>query len=260
MTFKPYPHARGDGSLGEGWAMLRARVARRMALGLFSERVSIGLTRDLSVAVEPPAAKIPVRLRDFRPDDLPVLFPVGGDKAAERERDDVRWRLRAAAHGVLPSRCFVLVDEVSGRPCHIQWLTGPGYGDAIRRTGALPVLSAEEAMLENAFTPASFRGLGVMAAAVYLIAERARLWASDAWWPSSTPTTRPPQGGSTGGLHTLFDPDQTPVRLRHLPHSPIRSERGARASRREHHAEGRWRRRRGRHSLERGRTKGGVAG
>lgn len=174
MTFKPYPHARGDGSLGEGWAMLRARVARRMALGPFSERVSIGLTRDLSVAVEPPAARIPVRLRDFRPDDLPALFPVGGDKAAERERDDVRWRLRAAAHGVLPSRCFVLVDEVSGRPCHIQWLTGPGYGDAIRRTGALPVLAADEAMLENAYTPASFRGLGVMAAAVHLIAERAR--------------------------------------------------------------------------------------
>jgi len=74
MTFKPYPHARGDGSLGDGLAMLRARVARRMALGLFSERISIGFGRDMSVAVEPPAARIPVRLREFQPDDLPALF------------------------------------------------------------------------------------------------------------------------------------------------------------------------------------------
>jgi len=174
MTFKKYPNARGDGSLGDGLAMLRARVARRMALGLFSERISIGFGRDMSVAVEPPAARIPVRLREFQPDDLPALFPVGGDKAAERECDDVRWRLRAAAHGVLPSRCYVLVDVESDRPCHIQWLTDPGYGDAIRRSGALPVLATDEAMLENAFTPMGFRGLGVMAAAVHLIAERAR--------------------------------------------------------------------------------------
>lgn len=174
MTFKPYPHARGDGSLGDGLAMLRARVARRIALGPYSRRVSIGFGRNLSVAIEPPVAKIPVRLRDFRPDDLAALFPSGGDEAAKRERDDVEWRLRAAAHGVLPSRCYVLEEVRSGRPCHVQWLTDPGYGDAVRRSGALPVLAADEAMLENAFTPKGFRGLGAMAAAVYLIAERAR--------------------------------------------------------------------------------------
>jgi len=82
--------------------------------------------------------------------------------------------LRAAAHGVPPSRCYVLEEVRSGRPCHVQWLTDPGYGDAVRRSGALPVLAADEAMLENAFTPKGFRGLGAMAAAVYLIAERAR--------------------------------------------------------------------------------------
>lgn len=49
----------------------------------------------------------------------------------------------------------------------------PGYGDAIRRAGALPALTAEEALLENAFTPVEYRGLGIMAVAVHLIAERA---------------------------------------------------------------------------------------
>lgn len=174
VTLKPYPHDRGDGSLEQGLAMICAKVARRLALGPYSKRISIGLRRDLSVAVDPPTARIPVGLREFRLDDLPALFPAGGDAASERERSDVEWRLRAAAHGLLPSQCYVVVDERSGRPCHMQWLTGPGYGDAIRRSGALPTLAADEAMLENAFTPVAFRGLGIMALAVHMIAERAR--------------------------------------------------------------------------------------
>lgn len=89
MTSKPYPRAGGDGSLGGGLAALRAKVARRVALGPYSKRVSLGFRRDLSVAVDPPSARIPVRLRNFRPDDLRDLFPAGGDAAAERERADV---------------------------------------------------------------------------------------------------------------------------------------------------------------------------
>lgn len=175
MTLKPYPHAGGDWSLGGEPAALRAALARRP----YSMRVSIGLRRDLSVAVDPPSARIPVRLRDFRPDDLRDLFPAGGDAAAEGERADVEWRLRAVAYGTLPSHCSVLVDGSSGRPCHIQWLTGPGCGDAIRRSCALPTLADDEAMLENAYTRAGFRGLGIMTAAVHLIAERAK--ASGKW-------------------------------------------------------------------------------
>jgi hypothetical protein len=173
MTSKPYFRGGGDWSAGGGLTALRAKIAERVALGPYSKRVSIGLRRDLSVAVDPPSAKIPVRLRDFRPDDLRELFPAGGDAAAQGERADVEWRLRAVAYGTLPSHCYVLVDESSGRPCHIQWLTEPGYGDAIRRSCALPTLADGEAMLENAFTPAGFHGLGVMTAAVHLIAAHA---------------------------------------------------------------------------------------
>lgn len=173
MTFKPYPHAVADGSLGRGLTLLRAKIARRVALGPYDSRVSIGLRRDLSVAVSAPKARIPVSLRPFRQEDLPLLFPAGGDASAQSELVDVEWRLRAAAYGALPSRCFVAVDERSGRPCHIQWLTKRGYGDAVRRAGALPALADDEAMLENAFTPLDYRGLGVMAAAIHLIAERA---------------------------------------------------------------------------------------
>jgi hypothetical protein len=173
MTLKPYPDAETDRSLDRGLALLRAKVARRLALGLYARQVSIGLRRDLSVAVDPPTARIPVSLRRFREDDLPALFPAECDASAKGERTDVEWRLRAAAYGMLPSRCFVAIDERSSRPCHIQWLTEPGYGDAIRQAGALPTLAAEEAMLENAFTPVEYRGLGIMSVAVHLIAERA---------------------------------------------------------------------------------------
>ncbi|KOX47863.1 GCN5 family acetyltransferase [Streptomyces purpurogeneiscleroticus] len=173
MTSKPYPNAEPDASFGRGFAMLRAKVARRLAQGPYARRVSIGLRRDLSVAVDPPTAKIPVSLRPFNEGDFPALFPAGCDASARGERTDVEWRLRAAAYGMLPSRCFVAIDGRSSRPCHIQWLTEPGYGDAIRQAGALPILAAEEAMLENAFTPVEYRGLGIMSVAVHLIAERA---------------------------------------------------------------------------------------
>jgi len=173
MTFKPYPHAVADGSLGRGLTLLREKIARRVALGPYDSQVSIGLRRDLSVAVSAPEARIAVSLRPFRQEDLPLLFPAGGDASARSELVDVEWRLRATAYGALPSRCFVAVDERSGCPCHIQWLTERGYSEAVRRAGALPALADDEAMLENAFTPVAYRGLGVMAAAINLIAERA---------------------------------------------------------------------------------------
>jgi hypothetical protein len=153
--------------------VLHAKLARRLAEGLYTRHLSIGLRRDLAVAKEPPATRIPVSLRPFRDEDMAALFPEGGDASVAAARADVEWRRNAVAQGILQSRCFVLVDERSGQPCHIQWLTEPGYGDAIRRAGALPVLAADEALLENAYTPDAYRGLGIMATAMNLLAGEA---------------------------------------------------------------------------------------
>jgi len=68
---------------------------------------------------------------------------------------------------------FVAVDERDGRPCYIQWLFGAADNDFIRRLRGFPQLAADEALLEGAYTPASHRGLGIMPAAMGLIAEKA---------------------------------------------------------------------------------------
>lgn len=155
------------------FAGLLGKVRDRLREGPYAIQVSLGLRRDLAVPMAPPPARIPLGLRDFRRDDLATLFPAGCAPSGWRERADVLWRLRMVERGAFASRCFVAVDERSGSPCHIQWLTERGYSDEIRRAGALPTLAVDEALLENAYTPPGHRGLGVMAAAVSLIADRA---------------------------------------------------------------------------------------
>ena len=151
---------------------LGAKVTRRLQEGPYGKRVLIGLRRDLAVPFSTPTPKIPISLREFRVEDLAVLFPAADGIAAERERTDIMWRLRSVEDGILRSRCFVAIDETSDRPCHIQWITD-GYSDAIRITAALPELSHDEALLENAYTPSAHRGLGLMPAVTGRIAERA---------------------------------------------------------------------------------------
>jgi len=149
---------------------LGARIIRRLGQGPYGKRVLIGLRRDLSVPFPAPAAKVPISLRPLRSEDIPALFPPTDGAAAERERADVRWRLRMVEQGALRSRCFVAVDERTGRPCHIQWLTD-GYDEAIRIAAALPALSLDEALMENAYTPSTYRGMGIMSAVTARIAD-----------------------------------------------------------------------------------------
>jgi hypothetical protein len=55
----------------------------------------------------------------------------------------------------------------------MQWMLGPAQNRAIAALGGFPPLAPDEALLENAFTPMGHRGLGIMPAAMALIAERA---------------------------------------------------------------------------------------
>ena len=72
-----------------------------------------------------------------------------------------------------PQGCFVAVDQRDGSACYMQWLFGPADNAFVRRMGGFPELQDREALLENAYTPAKYRGLGIMSAAMALIAERA---------------------------------------------------------------------------------------
>ena len=149
------------------------KVMRRLNEGLHDRQVSIGMRRDLSEPFTPPPARIPVALRPFTVNDLPALFPLTDAEVGARERADIAWRLGMVERGAFASHCFVAVDERSDTPCHVQWLTEAGYDEVIRRAGALPTLGGDEAMLENAYTPSAYWGLGIMSAVTALLAERA---------------------------------------------------------------------------------------
>lgn len=149
------------------------KVRRRIKEGFHGRQVSIGVRRDLSEPFTAPSARVPLAVRPFRTADLPALFPLTDAEIGAQEREDIAWRLEMVERGAFSSRCFVAVDERSDTPCHIQWLTEAGYSEVIRRAGALPTLGREEAMLENAYTPSAYRGLGIMPAVTALLAERA---------------------------------------------------------------------------------------
>jgi len=55
----------------------------------------------------------------------------------------------------------------------MQWLLGAKDNDLIARFKCFPRLEQNEALMEQAYTPPSHRGLGIMSAAMALIAERA---------------------------------------------------------------------------------------
>lgn len=160
---KPQPGAR-RGRLPKGIS-----APLRFALGYRSMRY--GLRRDLSVPLEKPTAKIPISVRPMVNSDLPLLLSTDHVKDDPQEKQEIAWRRDFIAQGA--QTCFVAVDERDDRPCYMQWLIGSADNDFVRRLEGFPELKPDEALLENAYTPVAYRGLGIMSAAMSLIAERA---------------------------------------------------------------------------------------
>ncbi len=157
----------GPGRLGE----LGTRLAGRWKLGLHAELTRYGLLRDLGHNFASPAAKIPLAVRPLADRDLPALFGHAGVASDLAERLEVAWRRALIEKGARGG--FVAIDERSDIPCYVQWLFSPRDNGFIEKLGGFPPLAEGEALLENAYTPPAFRGLGVMAAAMAQIAERA---------------------------------------------------------------------------------------
>jgi hypothetical protein len=143
------------------WATLRWR--------LNSRRIAIGVRRDLSVFVagDPahdlaavPPAKIPLVVRQLRPDDdLSFIADVPGLAPQSAQlRADQRWLMS----GDLPTP-WVAVDP-DGAVCFMTFLLTSRDNAAIRaRWGELlPELQPDEALIEGPYTGESGRGLGIM--------------------------------------------------------------------------------------------------
>jgi RimJ/RimL family protein N-acetyltransferase len=152
-------------------AELATRLAGRWKLGLRAELTRHGLLRDLSHKFPPPGAKIPLAVRPLADRDLAALFGHAGASTELAERLEVAWRRAFIEKGARGG--FVAIDERSATPCYVQWLLSPRDNAFIEKLGGFPPLADGEALLENAYTPPAYRGLGVMAAAMAQIAERA---------------------------------------------------------------------------------------
>lgn len=150
-------------------ARLKLRVSGHINQGLYSRKTRLGLRRDLTLPLERPSAKIPISVRPLIQGDLDILLPqVSNDHP---EALEIHWRrnfLRKAPRG-----CFVAVDMRDGTPCYMQWLFSAKENAVVESIGGFPRLESDEALLENAYTPPSHRGLRIMSEAMARIAEAA---------------------------------------------------------------------------------------
>lgn len=151
---------------------IRTRVNGRLKLGLYAKMITrYGLCRDLALSIEKPSAKIPITVRPLQDCDLASLFSFDIGQSNLSERQEVAWRRTFIDKGARGG--FVAIDERSQTPCYVQWLLSSQDNDFIRKLGGFPAIEPHEALLENAYTPPKYRGLGIMSAAMALIAERA---------------------------------------------------------------------------------------
>jgi hypothetical protein len=151
---------------------------RRSVLGILKRQfyqswVSYGLRRDLDAPCAVPEAKIPIAIRELRDSDVSLLLEQSRRAQYRHERLEIAQRLRLIAEDI--PTCYVAVHGISGEPCFFQWLLGPEQNERIHRffSGRFPALKQDEALLENAYTLAAFRGLGIMSQAMSLISEKA---------------------------------------------------------------------------------------
>jgi len=160
-----------DTNLGARLAQLQARVTGRLYLGLFARVTRYGLRRDLAIPLEKkPVAKIPIGVRELKQSDIATLLSNDDVRDNAEECLEIARRRAFIEKGI--ARCFVAVDKRTDTACYMQWLIAAPDVDPIRHSGNFPSLQPGEALLENAYTPVRYRGLGIMSAAMAEIAER----------------------------------------------------------------------------------------
>ena len=149
-----------------------AAVASRVRAALWSDSVSVRLERDLDVPFKAPESTIPIRIRPIEDADLTTLLDFRADDVSSAERVDRERRARLV-DARLPTAYVAVTEE--NAPCYVQWLVGAEQNARIQQVwnGEFPILAADEALLEGAFTPEAFRGRRIMPAAMARIAEAA---------------------------------------------------------------------------------------
>jgi hypothetical protein len=139
---------------------------------LYSDSLFFGLRRDLTVPFTPPNAIFPLTVRQLCDGDIPALLDTAA-AGITGEEIDIRLRQLQMLKAYIPT-CYVAVTP-DNNPCYMQWLIGPSENAKVQSyfSGAVPLLGPDEALLESAFTPEAYRGLGIMPCAMAQIAQKA---------------------------------------------------------------------------------------
>lgn len=148
-----------------------SEILRKLSHRLSSDSYAYGLRRDLANPCVPPEAQIPLTVRALRESDLARIFVFNRSGQSPEDVAELESRLEHI-YAAIPT-CYVAVSE-DDIPTYIQWLMGSQENERIQAyfNGIFPILSPDEALLENAFTLREFRGKGIMAAAMARIAEQ----------------------------------------------------------------------------------------
>jgi GNAT superfamily N-acetyltransferase len=148
-------------------------LADELRRRVWSNWTHYGLSRDLDVPFEAPNAKIPLKIRTLRSDDVPKLLGMDADYVSDRGPYVRMHRLNFVDEGL--GTCYVAVTD-GDEPCYMQWLMPARQNDRIEGyfRGIFPRLEPDQALLEYAFTREDYQGKGVMPAAMARIAEKAR--------------------------------------------------------------------------------------
>jgi hypothetical protein len=150
-----------------------SETRRHLRRWLSSDTYSFGLRRDVTIPFEAPNAKIPLIVRPMEDSDVPQLLNVQTSGLTGRGIYERLTRSEFIGAGIPTG--YVACDP-KNTPFYMQFLIGPKENGRLQSyfEGLFPVLGPDEALLEHAFTPESFSGLGIMSCAMAMIAEKAR--------------------------------------------------------------------------------------
>jgi hypothetical protein len=140
---------------------------------IYSNSNFLCLRRDLAQPFEAPTAKTSIiAVRPIQNREAENLFDATAPGLSAAEIIDRTGRMGFFRTEI--PMCYVAIEQ-NGQPCYAQWLMRSVNNNRIQQYfhGAFPILAANEALLEGAFTPEQHRGKGIMPRAMALIAESA---------------------------------------------------------------------------------------
>jgi hypothetical protein len=141
---------------------------------IWSDTISFGLRRDLTVPFPAPDAAIPLTMRKATQLDIDRLANLDEPGICLDELAERRERREAFAAG-MDGHSYVAVDE-HDTPCYFQMLMCPEQNHLSRKlwNKAYPEVKPGQVLIEGAFVPTAFRGKRIMPRAMALLSEIAR--------------------------------------------------------------------------------------